>query len=303
MDRREFVKKTIISSLALGTSLSVDTSFGLKPLSKLTILHTNDMHSRVEPFPEGRGRNSGLGGMARRASLIKQIREEEEHVLLLDAGDIFQGTPYFNFFGGEVEFKLMSEMGYDLATIGNHDFDNGLEGLKEMLPHANFPFVTANYDFSETILNNHFEPYKIFQKGDIKIGVFGLGIELHGLVNDRLSGGTKYLDPIGIATDMVRELEMKQCNLIVCLSHLGYRYRGTKISDQKLAENVSGIDLIIGGHTHTFLEAPEQILNKEGHETIINQVGWAGIKLGRIDYIFDRKKKKKINSSRAIDVK
>ena len=120
--------------------------------------------------------------MAQRAGLINSIREKEDHVLLLDAGDIFQGTPYFNFYGGELEFKLMSTMKYDAATLGNHDFDNGLIGLKKQLPFAKFPFLIANYDFSKTILKDKFNPYKIFNKGGIKIGVFGIGIELEGLV-------------------------------------------------------------------------------------------------------------------------
>ncbi|MDN5213820.1 metallophosphatase [Fulvivirgaceae bacterium BMA12] len=297
MNRRLFVKNAALAASAMmvpGRSVSRDRSI------RLTILHSNDMHSRIEPMPDDGRRYAGLGGMAQRAAIIKKIRATEENVLLLDAGDIFQGTPYFNFFGGELEFKLMSEMKYDAATIGNHDFDNGIDGLYKMLPHANFPFLCANYDFSGNILHNRFQPYKIFQKDQLNIGVFGLGIELKGLVNDHLSGGTRYLDPIAIAKEMVLELEKKNCHLIICLSHLGYKYSRGKVSDHTLAEQVSGIDLIIGGHTHTFLEMPTLYKNREGHETIINQVGWAGIRLGRIDYVFNRKRSKSVEISSPI---
>ena len=161
-NRRNFIKQSGLG--AIGLSLIPQISFGQNNKDiKITILHTNDMHSHIHPFTSGR--NKGLGGMAQRAALIKQIRKQEEHVLLLDAGDIFQGTPYFNVYGGELEFKLMSEMEYDAVTLGNHDFDNGLEGLKKQLPHANFPFLIANYDFSNTILKDTFKPYKIFRKG------------------------------------------------------------------------------------------------------------------------------------------
>ncbi len=289
VNRRTFVKQASI--FGAGLLIPNYQSFGAQ-LERLTILHTNDMHSRIEPFPSDNNRYAGLGGMAKRATLIAKVREEEKNVLLLDAGDIFQGTPYFNFFGGELEFKLMSQMGYDASTIGNHDFDNGINGLAKMLPHAKFPFLSANYDFGANRLKEKFDPYKIFQKGNIKVGVFGLGIQLEGLVNANLSEGTKYLDPVGIANEMVQTLQQKQCDLIICLSHLGYKYQGNKISDHSLAEKVDGIDLIIGGHTHTFLEAPLNYTNKNGHSTLINQVGWAGINMGRIDYEFVKRKKK-----------
>ncbi|MFY0672136.1 MAG: metallophosphatase [Bacteroidia bacterium] len=285
MKRKEFIR----DSIALGAGLAFAPSLLKSCTSKstsLTILHTNDMHSRIEPFPSNAGRNAGLGGMARRATLIKQIRAETENVLLLDSGDIFQGTPYFNFFGGELEFKLMSQMGYDVATLGNHDFDNGLVGLEKMLPNANFSFVNANYDFSKTILKDRFKPYKIIDKGDIKVGVFGLGIELKGLVPDKLYAETQYNEPISVAKEIVAELQTQNCDYIICLSHLGFKNDSEKVDDHKLAESVNGIDLILGGHTHTFLNEPIVYENVQGHKTIINQVGWAGINLGRIDVNF-----------------
>lgn len=288
--RRDFLKKTLITGTGLAFSGSlVPQSLYAAPAKKITILHTNDMHSRIEPFPDDGSRFANMGGMARRATLINEIRSQEPNVLLLDAGDIFQGTPYFNFYGGELEFKLMSKMKYDAATLGNHDFDNGMEGLLEQLPNASFNFISSNYDFSRTILQNKFSPFQIFKKSGIKIGVFGLGIELEGLVAKDNYGDTKYLDPIAISQEMVQELKNKKCDLIICLSHLGYSYQSEKIDDRKLASQVSGIDLIIGGHTHTFLDHPEEVIDAHGHKTLINQVGWSGLKLGKVDFEFGNK--------------
>ena len=284
-NRRHFIKQSGLG--AIGFSLIPQLSFGNNKDIKLTILHTNDMHSHIHPFTSGR--NKGLGGMAQRAALIKQIRKQEEHVLLLDAGDIFQGTPYFNVYGGELEFKLMSEMKYDAVTLGNHDFDNGLEGLKKQLPHANFPFLIANYDFSDTILKNTFKAYKVFRKGDLKIGVFGIGIELVGLVPKKLYQNTVYQDPIPTANHYANLLKQKErCDLVICLSHLGFKYKGKKISDMTFAGQTRDIDLIIGGHTHTFLKKPVKQLNLDEKEVLINQVGWAGINIGKIDYHFSQ---------------
>ncbi len=287
MHRRDFIKKAALTTSAL---------VALGPLSaaaaqeqRLTILHTNDMHSRIDPFPQDGRTLAGLGGMARRATLIEQIRRQEEQVLLLDAGDIWQGTPYFNYYGGELEYKLMSQMQYDAATLGNHDFDNGLDGLYKQLPNASFSFTSANYDFTNTILKDKFSPYKTFKKGKLLVGVFGVGIELEGLVFDKHHKGVRYLDPVPVAREMVQELRNKGCHLIICLSHLGLSYESDKISDMRLAAQVEGIDLIIGGHTHSFLEEPVRVLNSAGKEVLINQVGWAGVNLGRLDYRFDGK--------------
>tara|TARA_B100000768_G_scaffold90084_1_gene84479 strand:- start:42 stop:965 length:924 start_codon:yes stop_codon:yes gene_type:complete len=299
-NRRHFIKQSGLG--AIGLSLIPQLSFGKNRYTKLTILHTNDMHSHIHPFKSGR--NKGLGGMAQRAALIKQIRKQEEHVLLLDAGDIFQGTPYFNFYGGELELKLMSEMKYDAVTLGNHDFDNGLEGLKEQLPHANFPFLIANYDFSDTILKNTFKPYKVFRKGDLKIGVFGIGIELEGLVPKKLYKNTVYKNPVSTANYYSNILKQKEkCDLVICLSHLGFKYKGEKISDIKFASQTRDIDLIIGGHTHTFLKKPVKQLNIDQKEVLINQVGWAGINIGKIDYHFSQNDSLKKVFGRSIFIK
>jgi 5'-nucleotidase len=291
MNRRQFVKNAALGMAGLSLVSLPAEGWAAAPI-QLTILHTNDMHSRIDPLPQDGRTNAGLGGMARRATLVQQVRRQQPNVLLLDAGDIFQGTPYFNFFGGELEFRLMTRMGYDAATFGNHDFDNGLEGLQRQLPHAGFPFLSANYDFSKTILKDRFEPYRVFDKQGVRVGVFALGIELAGLVDARNYGNTVYLDPVQRAADMVQQLrEKEKCHLVICLSHLGYKYVTDKIDDRKLAQQVSGIDLILGGHTHTFMAEPEKITHASGHETLINQVGWSGINLGRIDYVFTRKTK------------
>lgn len=266
------------------------SSFKSVNTKHLTILHTNDVHSYIDPFPANHPKNPNMGGVARRAALIESIRKENPNVLLLDAGDIFQGTPYFNYYGGELEFKLMSMMQYDLATIGNHDFDNGIEGLYAQLPHASFEFVSANYDFKNTIMNGHVKPYKIINKDGIKVGVFGLGVGLDGLVDKKNYKETIYLDPVGVAQDMTRILKQeKKCDLVICLSHLGYKYKDEpeKICDTKLATVTQDIDLIIGGHTHTFLDKPTVLKNAVGQDVLVNQVGCYGINLGRIDFYFD----------------
>jgi len=293
INRRQFIENSLITGVGLSSGLIGKRDL-IKTLPKLCILHTNDVHSRIEPFPMDGGRNQGLGGAARRAALINKIRSEEDNVLLLDSGDIFQGTPYFNFFGGELEIKLMSKMGYDLATIGNHDFDAGIDGFDKQLQHANFDFVSANYDFRNTVLNAKVNTHKIFNKGGIKVGVFGLGIELKGLVPKELTKETQYLDPLLHGQRIASMLKnYENCDLVICLSHLGYNYRENKVSDVILAQNTSDIDIILGGHTHTFMRKPDIRRNIKGDEVIINQVGWAGIMLGRLDIEFEHAKKGK----------
>ena len=304
MKRRDFIQKSVAGSALLtvgGLSLS---SFDTLETKHITILHTNDVHSHIDPFPADHPRNANMGGVARRANLIESIRKENPNVLLLDAGDIFQGTPYFNYYGGELEFKLMSMLNYDLATMGNHDFDNGLEGFYAQLPHAKFDFVSANYDFKNTMLDGIVKPYKTFKKDGIKIGIFGLGVELEGLVDKKNYKETIYNDPIETAQEMTRILKTQEkCDLVICLSHIGYSYKNepNKVSDLNLAAKTKDIDLIIGGHTHTFLDKPTIVKNLDGIDTLVNQVGCYGINLGRIDFYFD-KDKNKSNSGRTIVV-
>lgn len=298
MNRKRFLKTLGGGTLAmtLAPNLLMADSFSALNLAseyQLTILHTNDQHSRIEPFDSSYTRNPNQGGFARRAALVQKIRSEESNVLLLDSGDTFQGTPYFNFFGGELEFKLMSMMGYDASTMGNHDFDNGLTGFKKVRPVAKFPFICSNYDFKNTILDGETEKYKIFNKNGIKVGIFGVGIQLEGLVGKKDYGETEYLDPIEIAehySDFLRK--EKKCDLVICLSHIGYDYKDDpkKISDKILAAKTDGIDLILGGHTHTFLPEPQSFMNRKGKNVLVNQVGWAGLLLGKINFYFDKNK-------------
>jgi 5'-nucleotidase len=281
-------------------SLGLQSFTSIPKTTKITILHTNDVHSHIDPFGAEDGRNANMGGVARRARLIETIRNENPNTLLLDAGDIFQGTPYFNYYGGELEFKLMSMLKYDAATIGNHDFDNAIDGLCAQLPHAKFDFIISNYDFSNTILDTHTKPYKLFKMDGIKIGVFGLGIELNGLVDPAMYKETKYLDPVEMAQEMTRILKIQEkCDLVICLSHMGYTYKNNpeKISDLKLAALTKDIDLIIGGHTHTFLPKPTLVKNSIDKTMLVNQVGCYGINLGRIDFYFDTLKNKSSNGT------
>lgn len=294
MDRRKFLNQTAAAAVLTSVGGLTLPSF-TKKRKHITILHTNDTHSRIEPFETSHHRYANKGGVARRATLVERIRTENANTLLLDAGDIFQGTPYFNYFGGELEFKLMSMLKYDVATIGNHDFDNSIEGLYKQLPNANFDFVAANYNFKNTVLDTHVKPYKIILKDGVKIGIFGLGIQLEGLVDPKMYKETEYLDPLEIAQDMSRILkEDEQCDLVICLSHLGYFYKRnpTKISDLNLAKNTKNIDLIIGGHTHTFLPKPTIVRNSADKNVLVNQVGAYGVNLGRVDFYFDENNEK-----------
>ena len=291
MKRRDFLQKAFIAGITvpLLDSKNLWAEEGA-PFEKIVILHTNDTHSRIDPFESGEFQ--GMGGVSTRKTLIDAIRKEEKHVLLLDAGDVFQGTPYFNLFSGELEMKAMSYLGYDAATIGNHDFDNGAENLAIQMKHANFPFIISNYQLTNSPLDHQLAPYKIFKKGKIKIGVFGLGIELDGLVSKKNYGEIIYQNPIEIGQKMTQILKFDEhCDIVICLSHLGYSYKEkNKISDIRLAEAVDHLDIIIGGHTHTFLQCPKIIQKSNKKFVIINQVGWGGITLGKLDIYFDKEK-------------
>ncbi len=285
-NRRQFIRK-IASGTAAAIAVPAFFSCRQPEDIQLTILHTNDVHSHIDPFPADHYEFPNQGGFARRSTLIQRIRREQKHVLLLDAGDIFQGTPYFNFYKGRLELDLMSKMGYDAATLGNHEFDNGIDELSKQVRHAKFPFLCANYDFSNTALNGSTKPFHLLNKGGLKIGIFGLGIELNGLVNPASYKETLYNDPIQVAQETCQHLkEVEQCDYIICLSHLGYTYKTDKVSDQVIAKKTKHLDLIIGGHTHTYLPEPVLVTNDHEQPVLINQVGWGGAYLGRIDVVF-----------------
>jgi 5'-nucleotidase len=317
-NRRKFLQQTVLAAGSLLASKSVFAGLAdINDVTKLTILHTNDVHSRLEPFPMDGGRNQGLGGVAARSELINKIRREQssdlfdgfssadDNILLLDAGDIFQGTPYFNIYKGEPEIKAMTAMRYDAATMGNHDFDAGLENFATQLVHAKFPILMCNYDLSNTPMEFKTQPYKVFKKGKLKIGVTGVGIEPKGLIPDALAGNTKYLDPVENMNRIADKLKKEEkCDMVICLSHLGYSYKenANKMCDIILAKESENVDLIIGGHTHTFMDAPDVVKNRSGNDVIINQVGWAGIILGRLDFEFSKMQNKNLTKSHTVVV-
>lgn len=252
--------------------------------TKLVILHTNDTHSQVEPTE-----NSDMGGYARRLGVINKIRSEEKNVLLLDAGDFWQGTPYFNFLGGRVEVRALQMMGYDAVTLGNHEFDNGMDSLAVVLKEVKLPIVNANYDFANTPLKPYVKPYKIINKGGLKIGVFGLGVNLHGLAFQKNFEGLVLNNPVKAALETSDFLKNKlKCDLVVCLSHLGVSSLDSSPTDYDVIAASSYIDVLIGGHSHV-LKVNETAQNAVGKSVVIAQMGKSGLNLGRIDLVFQKK--------------
>jgi len=289
LSRRRFIQHSL---LAGGGLLIMPSLYAGNGFEKLVIMHTNDLHCHVEPFPDNDPRYGGKGGMNRISAYIKHIRKSNPDMLLFDSGDFSQGTPYYNFFQAEVVLKLMSEMGYNASTIGNHEFDSGLDSLKRTIEFANFPIISSNYDFSSTVLNNQFKENMVIERKNLRIGVYALGIELLGLVGQSLSGDTVYKNPLETALVQEKYLkEEKGCDFIICLSHLGYEYQTPQNSDVILAKNTSYTDLILGGHTHTFLEKPVEVINQRKMPVVINQAGWASLMVGYLEFYFEKKKK------------
>ncbi len=250
----------------------------------ISILHTNDQHSRIEPFEDGS--NKGRGGVARRAQMIADWRRKNPNTLLVDAGDIFQGTPYFNQFGGRVEFEAMSAMKYDLATFGNHDFDRGTEGLCEMLDYATFQFVSSNLYITDHKLRDRTAQYRILEVGGRRIGFFGLTVAFSGLVATKNHHGVKWNDPIPAARKAVSKLRKEKVDAIIALTHLGVEGNRRYVGDHQLAQEVDGINVIIGGHSHTLLEKPLVVTGPNNWQTAIVQAGHSGLHLGRVDLKF-----------------
>ncbi len=301
-NRRDFLR-WLGASAVIG-SVAPETLAASAKATKLTILHTNDVHSRLDPFPMDGSRNAGKGGVARRASLISQIRQQEANVLLFDAGDLFQGTPYFNLYKGEPEVLAMNRLGYDASAIGNHDFDGGIDNMRDQFGKAKFPFLVANYDFKNTVMDGRTQLYKVFVKDGVRVGVFGLGIKPDGLIPTELYKEMKFLNPVELANDTANQLRTNEkCDYVICLSHLGYQYNDQTVSDRSLAPQTSNIDLIIGGHTHTFLDAPVTVNNRNGQPVVINQVGFAGINLGRLDLTFEPGKRAASVEGKPVEVK
>lgn len=294
MNRRRFIRNVAAGTAGITLGAVPYELFAHEDFTTISILHTNDIHCHIEPFTGSNERYANKGGLARIAKLAVLERQKNPNTLLLDAGDMFQGTPYFNYFKGELMLKVMSEAGYDASTIGNHEFDNGLQGIKDPLPNAEFPIISSNYDFSDTILSGSFPEYKIFRRDGVKIGIYGVGIELENLVGKKNYGATVYNDPVVVAQRMESFLKNeKKCDLVICLSHIGLRYRDNKVSDMVLAAETSFTDLIIGGHTHSYLEKPLEEKNKLGQTVIVNQAWWGGLVVGKIDFVFEKSKRNK----------
>lgn len=264
--------------------LALSLSFPAFSQKKIVILHTNDTHSRIEPLPETDRTAPGKGGVERRASYVDKVRKENKNVLLLDAGDFLQGTPYFNLFKGEVEVKAMNLMKYDAATLGNHEFDYGMEALEEVVRKADFPIVTSNYDFSQTALAGLVKPFIIVKKDGVRIGIIGIGVQPQGLIAADNYKGMKFLDPVETANELTGQLRSQhKCDMVICLSHLGYQ------QDLTLAEETRHIDLIIGGHSHTYMKEPEIRKNLDNKEVMIYQTNGRGVYMGKIDVQLEKR--------------
>jgi 5'-nucleotidase len=253
----------------------------------ITVLHTNDTHSQIDPILDNDKTYPGKGGVARRATLVKRVRKENPNTLLIDAGDVLQGTPYFNFYKGEVEYKAMSMIGYDVGTIGNHEFDNGVAALARALQFANFDIVSTNYDVRGSALESRVKTHLVKEVGGVRVGLFGLGISPTGLITPDNFKPLQYLDPVSTTRGVVKLLrEQERCTLVLGMSHLGYypEARNGAVGDTQVAAQVDGVDFIASGHTHTFMEKPVLQKNPAGKDTIIFQVGRSGIYVGRVDF-------------------
>lgn len=257
---------------------------------KLVILHTNDTHSQLEPTDPTALRNADMGGYARRMGVINQIRQQEKLVLLLDAGDFSQGTPYFNFFKGRLEVEGYNMMKYDAVTLGNHEFDNGMDTLAAILNLADFPVIVSNYDVSKSSISALVKPFLVLKKGNLRIGIMGLGVNPEGLIMENNYNGIKYKDPVETARNISTRLKKREkCDLIICLSHLGSDPALTGINDFDIAKETKYIDVIIGGHSHTLLEN-KKTTNANGKNVLITQMGKSGMYLGRIDVLLTKSK-------------
>ena len=265
---------TIIMAIAVATGMEAKGK-------KITILHTNDTHSQVEPIAEG-AKNGGMAGYARRMAIVAQEREEQQlPTLLVDAGDFVQGTPYFNLYHGRIEVDAMNRLGYDAATLGNHEFDNGIENLARLVKKAKFAIVCANYDFTGTILENLIKPYTIIKRNGIKIGVFGLSPQLDGLVMNSTNSGVKFIDPAKAANETARLLkEEEKCDMVVCLSHLGWDILG--VDDTETIPQTRNIDIVLGGHSHSYFTEMQYIKDLDGKDVPNDQNGKHGIFVGKI---------------------
>jgi 5'-nucleotidase len=273
----------IFRHAALGAALLLGVGLASAQQKELVILHTNDTHSQIEPNPTTASRNPGEGGIVRRAAYFEQVRKAEPNVIVVDAGDFVQGSPYYNFFGGEVEIKMMNKMGYDVGTLGNHEFDNGLEPLAKILAMAEFPIICANYDCCGTPLEPYIKPTAIVERGGVKVGFVGICVKPDGLISKKNFGDIKYLDPVESLNKYAAQLKQQGCDLVVCVSHIGFFKDREDQGDRQLAANSTDVDIIIGGHTHTNLKGCEEQANRNGKAVRIVQNYKSGFCVGRIN--------------------
>jgi 5'-nucleotidase len=257
---------------------------------KITVLHTSDTHSCILPLSEELSDTmiAGRGGFLRRIDMLKQERRKDKHLLLFDCGDFSQGSSYYTMFQGDVEVGLMNRMRYDAVTIGNHEFDFGVENMVRLFKKADFPVVCSNYDFADTELKNIVKPYLVLKRKGVKIGVFALCPPLNGLVSKKNYGPITYLDPIEVTEKMVHLLRVeKKCDVVICLSHLGWEL--SECSDNLLIQNTSGIDLVLGGHSHTYMDEIKYEKDKAGHQIPVDHEGKNGVFVGKIEMTFNKK--------------
>ncbi len=254
----------------------------------LTILHTNDTHSCVMPLSVHLADTlqAGRGGFLRRIAMLKEERRKDPGLLLFDSGDFCQGSPYYTLFKGDVESGLMNMMHYDAGTIGNHEFDFGLENMARVFKRLNFPIVCANYRFHEYGLDKIVKPYVILKRNGLKIGVFGLSPRLDGLVDHKNYRSTEYLDPVKTAQEMADLLKTKHCDLVVCISHLGWEEKG--MGDQEVISRTRGIDLVLGGHSHTYFRQLRYVDNLDGKPVADDQNGKSGIYIGKMKITLEK---------------
>lgn len=262
----------------------VSLSGQAKKHKQLVILHTNDTHSAILPInaqlPDTM--KAGRGGFLRRIAMLKEERAKHPDLLYFDSGDFFQGSAYFTMFKGDVEVGLMNQMGIDASTIGNHEFDFGLENMARVFKQANFPILCANYDFTGTVMEGICKPWIIIKRNGLKIGVFAVCPKLKGLVSDKNCGGVKYLDPAKVALETATMLKQQQkCDMVICISHLGWNIN-REGDDQYMIQGSRNIDLVLGGHSHTFMTQLEYCNNMDGKPIPVDQNGKSAVFVGRL---------------------
>ena len=258
-------------------------SASAKKQRQLVILHTNDTHSTIMPLNENLDNRdlTGRGGFLRRINMLKEQRQQHPDLLLFDSGDFSQGSGFYTLFKGEVEIGLMNQMGYDAVTIGNHEFDFGLDNMARLFRQATFPIVCSNYDCTGTVLEGLVKPYITLQRNGVKIGVFALAPPLKGLVSDANCQGLTFLDPAQTAQKYIDILRRQEkVDLVICISHLGWEV--SVYPDEKFLRETVGCDLVLGGHTHTYMPTLQYAPDKTGKRIPVDQNGKHGVFVGKL---------------------